>query len=80
MWKQDLGVLDAGWFYDVDYQWEYGSSPIIYKNMVIVQADIQKNSFIAAYDIKTGKAALEDPARRASFVGFADSLRRKASR
>ncbi|HKN84222.1 MAG TPA: PQQ-binding-like beta-propeller repeat protein [Pyrinomonadaceae bacterium] len=55
LWKQDLGVLDAGWFYDVDYQWEYGSSPIIYKNLVIVQADIQKNSFIAAYDIKTGK-------------------------
>ena len=55
LWKQDLGVLDAGWFYDVDYQWEYGSSPIIYKNLVIIQADIQKNSFIAAYDIKTGK-------------------------
>lgn len=55
LWKKDLGVLDAGWFYDVDYQWEYGSSPIIYKNMVIVQADIQKNSFIAAYDIKNGK-------------------------
>ena len=54
LWKKDLGVLDAGWFYDVDYQWEYGSSPIIYKNMVIVQADIQKNSFIAAYDIKNG--------------------------
>lgn len=57
LWKQDLGVLDAGWFYDPDYQWEYGSSPIIYKNFVIVQADIQKNSFIAAYDIKTGKLA-----------------------
>jgi outer membrane protein assembly factor BamB len=55
LWKQDLGVLDAGWFYDPDYQWEYGASPIIYKNLVIVQADIQKNSFIAAYDIKTGK-------------------------
>ena len=55
LWKQDLGVLDAGWFYDVDYQWEYASSPIIYKNLVIVQADIQKDSFIAAYDIKTGK-------------------------
>ena len=55
MWKQDLGVLDAGWFYDVDYQWEYGSSPVIYKNLVIIQADIQKNSFIAAYDIETGK-------------------------
>jgi outer membrane protein assembly factor BamB len=55
LWQQDLGVLDAGWFYDPDYQWEYGASPIIYKNMVIVQADIQKNSFIAAYDIRTGK-------------------------
>ncbi|MDQ3803716.1 MAG: PQQ-binding-like beta-propeller repeat protein [Acidobacteriota bacterium] len=55
LWKQDLGVLDAGWFYDPDYQWEHGSSPIIYKNLVIVQADIQKGSFVAAYDLKTGK-------------------------
>jgi len=55
LWKQDLGTLDAGWFYDPDYQWEYASSPVIYKNMVIVQADIQKESFIAAYDLKTGK-------------------------
>lgn len=61
LWKKDLGVLDAGWFYDVDYQWEYGSSPIIYKNMVIVQADIQKNSFIAAYDIKNGKELWKTP-------------------
>lgn len=61
LWKQDLGVLDAGWFYDVDYQWEYGSSPIIYKNLVIVQADIQKNSFVAAYDLKTGKQVWKTP-------------------
>ena len=61
LWQKDLGVLDAGWFYDVDYQWEYGSSPIIYKNMVIVQADIQKNSFIAAYDLKTGKELWKTP-------------------
>ncbi len=61
LWKQDIGVLDAGWFYDVDYQWEYGSSPIIYKNMVIVQADIQKDSFIAAYDIKNGKLIWKTP-------------------
>ncbi|HEX8354589.1 MAG TPA: PQQ-binding-like beta-propeller repeat protein [Pyrinomonadaceae bacterium] len=55
LWKQDLGVLDAGWFYDPDYQWEYASSPVIYKNLVIVQADIQKGSFVAAYDLKTGR-------------------------
>jgi outer membrane protein assembly factor BamB len=57
LWKQDLGILDSGWFYDADYQWEHGSSPVIYKNLVIVQADIQKDSFIAAYDLKTGKQA-----------------------
>jgi outer membrane protein assembly factor BamB len=55
LWKTDLGVLDSGWFYDADYQWEHGSSPIIYKNLVIVQADLQEKSFIAAYDLKTGK-------------------------
>jgi outer membrane protein assembly factor BamB len=55
LWKQDLGVLDSGWFYDPDYQWEYASSPVIWKNLVIVQADIQKGSFVAAYDLKTGK-------------------------
>jgi outer membrane protein assembly factor BamB len=55
LWKQDLGVLDSGWFYDPDYQWGLASSPIIYKNMVIIQCDVQKNSFIAAYDLKDGK-------------------------
>jgi outer membrane protein assembly factor BamB len=55
LWRQDLGLLDAGWFYDPDYQWGTGSSPIIYKNLVIVQCDVQKNSFIAAYDINEGK-------------------------
>ncbi|HVQ39835.1 MAG TPA: PQQ-binding-like beta-propeller repeat protein [Pyrinomonadaceae bacterium] len=55
LWKQDLGVLDSGWFYDPDYQWEHGSSPVIFRDLVIVQADVQKNSFIAAYSLKNGK-------------------------
>lgn len=55
VWKKDLGMMNAGWFYDPDYEWGVGASPILYKDMVIVQADIQKNSFIAAFDAKTGK-------------------------
>ncbi len=55
VWKLDLGVLDSGWFFDADYQWGMASSPIVYKDMVIVQCDVQKGSFIAAFDIKTGK-------------------------
>ena len=54
-WKADLGVLDGGWFFDPDYQWGTASSPIIYKDLLILQCDVQKDSFIAAYDLKTGK-------------------------
>jgi outer membrane protein assembly factor BamB len=61
LWKQDVGMLDAGWFYDADYQWEYGSSPVIYRDLVIIQADIQKDSFIAAYNIKNGKLVWKTP-------------------
>jgi outer membrane protein assembly factor BamB len=54
LWQRDLGVLNSGWFYDPDYEWGIGSSPIIWKNLVIVQCDIQKNSFLAAFDVATG--------------------------
>jgi len=55
LWKQDLGVLNSGWFYDPDYEWGLGSSPIIWDGMVIVQCDIQKGSFLAAFDVATGR-------------------------
>ena len=54
LWTRDLGTLNAGWFYDPDYEWGIASSPIIWKNSVIVQCDIQKNSYIAAFDVATG--------------------------
>ncbi len=61
LWNRDLGVLNAGWFYDPDYEWGVGSSPIIWKNLVIVQCDIQKNSFIAAFDAATGHPVWRTP-------------------
>jgi outer membrane protein assembly factor BamB len=53
--RKDLGVLNSGWFFDPDYEWGIGSSPIVYKNLVIVQCDIQRGSFIAAFDAASGK-------------------------
>ena len=55
LWKKDLGVLDAGFFMVPDAQWETGSSPVIDNNVVVVQADVQKGSFIAAFDAKDGR-------------------------
>ena len=54
LWKKDLGILNSGWFFDPDYEWGIGSSPIIWNNLVIVQCDIQKRSFVAAFDVATG--------------------------
>lgn len=55
LWRQDLGVLDQGAFDYPDFQWGNASSPAIYKNMAIVQCDLQADSFIAAFNIETGK-------------------------
>lgn len=55
LWKKDLGLQSAGWFFDPDSEWGAGSSPVIYKNTVIVQCDRQKDSFIAAYDLQDGR-------------------------
>jgi outer membrane protein assembly factor BamB len=55
LWKKDLGVLDAGYFRAPEAQWETGSSPVIHDNVVVVQADVQKGSFLAAFDARDGK-------------------------
>ena len=57
LWKQDLGYLDAGAFNMPETQWAFGSSPIIHDRMVIVLCDVNNQSFIAAFDIQTGKEA-----------------------
>jgi outer membrane protein assembly factor BamB len=61
LWTADLGVLDAGWFYDPSYQWGHASSPVIHEGLVIVQADIYKDSFIAAWKLKNGKQVWKTP-------------------
>ena len=54
LWQTDLGVLDAGAFNDPEYQWGYGSSPIIHGDRVFVQCDLQENSYLAAFGLKDG--------------------------
>ena len=55
LWSKDLGLQNAGWFFDPDSEWGVGSSPVIYKDTVIVLCDRQKDSFIAAFNLKDGK-------------------------
>jgi outer membrane protein assembly factor BamB len=55
LWKKDVGVLDPGLWDDPTSSWGHASSPIIYQDLVIVQADGHKQSFIAAFNLKDGK-------------------------
>jgi outer membrane protein assembly factor BamB len=54
-WKIDLGKLDAGWFYDPEYQWGFGSSPAIWSDRVFVQCDVGQGSYIAAFALADGR-------------------------
>lgn len=36
-------------------KWGHASSPVVYEDLVIVQADVHKGSFLAAYEVATGK-------------------------
>lgn len=61
LWKKDFGVLDAGFYMVPDAQWGFASSPIIHEGVVIIQADVQKNSFLGAFDAATGKELWRTP-------------------
>ena len=55
LWKQDLGVMNTGLVGDEGVQWGPASSPIIHGPLVIVQNDRQRESFLAAYELKSGE-------------------------
>ncbi len=54
VWKKDLGRLDSGFYRVPSAQWGFGSSPVIHEDLVIVQCDVQENSFVAAFKVKDG--------------------------
>lgn len=56
-WKQDLGLIDVGAFNDPDEQWGSASSPAIVGDLVVIQCDRQRDSFIAAYRLADGTQA-----------------------
>lgn len=55
IWKKNFGVLKSVAFDYPAAEWEFASSPIIYKGVLIIQCDVLENSFLAAFDLKTGK-------------------------
>jgi outer membrane protein assembly factor BamB len=54
-WQKNFGLLKSVFFAVKSAEWEFASSPVIYNGALIIQCDVLENSFVAAYDVKTGK-------------------------
>jgi outer membrane protein assembly factor BamB len=61
LWKRDLSSIDSSFAIDQQYEWGFGSSPIIHDGLVILQCDLSKDSFIAAYRLEDGSRAWSTP-------------------
>jgi outer membrane protein assembly factor BamB len=55
LWRKDLGPLAVGLADEPEYEWGPASSPVIAGDMVLVQNDRYKDSFLIAFDLRTGK-------------------------
>ena len=54
-WRRNLGPMDSGYFQSPTAQWGFASSPIIHEGKVVVQCDVQKDSFLAVFDLADGR-------------------------
>lgn len=55
LWQKNFGILRSVFFMATSAEWEFASSPVIYNGVLIIQCDVMENSFVAAYNVKTGK-------------------------
>ncbi len=61
LWKKPLGDMDSGFYRVPSAQWGFASSPIIHDGKVVVQCDVQKNSFLAVFDVNNGRELWRTP-------------------
>lgn len=54
IWKKEMGLLAPGPYSDPGVEWGYASSPVIFKDKIIVQCDIPKTPYITVLDLATG--------------------------
>jgi outer membrane protein assembly factor BamB len=61
LWKKDLGPMDSGFFQSPTAQWGFASSPVIHEGKVIVLCDVQKDSYLACFDLADGRELWRTP-------------------
>jgi outer membrane protein assembly factor BamB len=61
LWKRDLSTLDSSFAIDREYEWGFGNSPMIHEGLVILQCDLSRDSFIAAFSVEDGAKVWSTP-------------------
>lgn len=61
LWKRDLSTLDSSFAIDQEYEWGFGNSPLIHEGLAILQCDLSKDSFIAAFSLENGEKVWSTP-------------------
>jgi outer membrane protein assembly factor BamB len=54
IWKKNFGILKSVFFMMRNAEWEFASSPFIYKDKLLIQCDVLEDSFVSAFDLATG--------------------------
>jgi outer membrane protein assembly factor BamB len=55
LWKRDFGLINSTWDVVESAQFEFCSSPVIFQDKVIIQADALNTAFVAVLDLFSGK-------------------------
>ncbi|MCK5137018.1 MAG: PQQ-binding-like beta-propeller repeat protein [Bacteroidales bacterium] len=55
LWKRDFGLINSAWHVVESAEWEFCSSPVIFQDKVIIQADALNTAFVAVLDLFTGE-------------------------
>lgn len=55
LWKKDFGVLDMAPFNDRSLSWGFASSPALFEDTIVIQADVKKDAFLAALSAEDGR-------------------------
>jgi outer membrane protein assembly factor BamB len=55
IWKRDFGLINSAWNVVESAEWEFCSSPVIFQDKLIIQADALNTAFVAVLDLFSGE-------------------------
>ena len=55
IWKRDFGLIMSAWNVVESAEWEFSSSPVIFQDKLLIQADALNQAFVAVLDLLTGE-------------------------